>query len=366
MPPKVAYRPSCHCRTRSRVGVTTRVLRRRSSIAMWATRVLPAPVGSTTTPRPPCLQPGRQRLVLVGARLAPDGPGQRAARVGARPILEGDLGAAQGPHHVGVGGGRRPVAGRRARSQRQPPGAAGAPGGQPTISSVPRRKRSSTIRRASSRNRRAAGQSGVGQRLGAEGGRGGDARRRRPGSPAIGRLPGGGQAFDQVEQAAGQLALGQRSGARAPCGSPAAWRRSSSGRPDSAGGGTPAPARRAGAGHRPTRPSRSRSSSPRVARLESRQPPSPRTSRPPSSPKRLATAAVLEDGHAPIVDRESRAHRNDSAGLSPLGPPARSARRSGRWARCRSGRRSSSRRRSARRQGRARPRRRAGSAASWP
>jgi len=50
--PNVARSTSYHCRTRSSVGASTSVLRRRSSIAMQATCVFPAPVGSTTTPRP--------------------------------------------------------------------------------------------------------------------------------------------------------------------------------------------------------------------------------------------------------------------------------------------------------------------------
>ena len=45
---------SYHWRTRSSVGATTSVLRRLSSIARSATWLLPAPVGSTTTPRPRC------------------------------------------------------------------------------------------------------------------------------------------------------------------------------------------------------------------------------------------------------------------------------------------------------------------------
>jgi len=43
---------SYHWRTRSSVGATTSVLRRRSSMAITARWLLPAPVGSTTTPRP--------------------------------------------------------------------------------------------------------------------------------------------------------------------------------------------------------------------------------------------------------------------------------------------------------------------------
>ena len=52
--PNVARSTSYHWRTRSSVGVTTSVARRLSSIARQATSVLPAPVGSTTTPRPRC------------------------------------------------------------------------------------------------------------------------------------------------------------------------------------------------------------------------------------------------------------------------------------------------------------------------
>ncbi len=49
--PNVVRSTSYHWRTRSSVGATTSVLRRRSSIARHATHVLPAPVGNTTTPR---------------------------------------------------------------------------------------------------------------------------------------------------------------------------------------------------------------------------------------------------------------------------------------------------------------------------
>ena len=131
--------PSCHCRTRSSVGVTTRVLRWRSSIASWATRVLPAPVGSTTTPRPPCLLPGGQRLALVGPRLAAHQHRPLQLLVPARLVLVADPAPDQRAHDVGVGRGRRPVAGRpRIPGARR---AAGTPprGGSPRISSVPAR-----------------------------------------------------------------------------------------------------------------------------------------------------------------------------------------------------------------------------------
>ena len=49
--PNVLRRRSYHCRTRSSVGAITSVLRMSFSIAMIATWLLPAPVGSTTTPR---------------------------------------------------------------------------------------------------------------------------------------------------------------------------------------------------------------------------------------------------------------------------------------------------------------------------
>ena len=52
-PPKASERIEYHCFKSASVGTTTSVLRPARSIALTATAVLPAPVGSTTTPRKP-------------------------------------------------------------------------------------------------------------------------------------------------------------------------------------------------------------------------------------------------------------------------------------------------------------------------
>jgi len=50
--PSFSIRPLRHCCSSSIVGTTTSVRAPTASIAIMATTVLPAPVGSTTTPRP--------------------------------------------------------------------------------------------------------------------------------------------------------------------------------------------------------------------------------------------------------------------------------------------------------------------------
>ena len=116
--PKVVRSTSYHWRTRSSVGATTSVLRRRSSIARHATYVLPAPVGKHDDAAVAPRLPRRQRLGLVGARLAADQRAPLQLRVAARPVVDGDgaLAGAGGQRapQVGVRGGRRAEA-RRAR-----------------------------------------------------------------------------------------------------------------------------------------------------------------------------------------------------------------------------------------------------------
>ena len=106
---------SYHWLTRSSVGTTTSVLRCRERMASVATYVLPAPVGSTTTPRNAVPAPRLERLALVRERLVPGGGHERERRVATRLVdgLERRARAARGRRRRS----RRPARGARPRAR---------------------------------------------------------------------------------------------------------------------------------------------------------------------------------------------------------------------------------------------------------
>ena len=90
-PGKLAARTAYHWWRRSIVGVTTRALRAASWIASTATNVLPAPVGSTTTPRRPARFQAASASPDRASARAPARAAPRGLRVRARLVLVGKL-----------------------------------------------------------------------------------------------------------------------------------------------------------------------------------------------------------------------------------------------------------------------------------